>query len=356
VFAQGGVSRIGGAAYFEVVTDSEPYSESVRHLNHRHALRAIIDYLQRNAIINSLSDIEVVIHCIAHGGEMFRHTKLLHHEDAQRLHGISYLSPDLPANVVTLRAAMSQLSRAKHVGVFDTSFTALMPAEAAHYALPSIATQRFHIRRYGYQGILHQEAYLRASALLKRPRRVVSAHIGADVSITAIRDGVAVETSTGFTAAEGLPGLTRAGSIDPRIPLHFAAHLRLTPQQVDKLLNVKSGLASMTGKPSYDAIMAGARAKDKACIEALLHLSYRIAQSVAGMSAAIGGIDVIVFSGEGASWAVIEEVCSRLSHMGVKLGKRKAAGVISKPGSVKVVLVRIREDDALFNEAARFLG
>ena len=362
VAARGHFGRLGMTnAYLEITTGGETYSESVRHTAHRQALRSLIDRLHRNSHIERLLDIDTVIHRMPHGGLAFRETTLLGHDALHKLERIAHLSPHLPAAINALHGALNQLPSAQHVGVFDNAFTSTLPPEASLYALPPIVTSRFKLRRYGADGILHRQAHREAALLLPRQRttgRAVSVVIGDDVSVVGMIDGVARETTTGFTLAEGLPGLHRSGSIDPRIPLYIATHLRIDARQVDKLLSSRSGLAAMSGKRSYEEIVEGAHASDPLCVEALMLLSYRVAQAIAGMVAMLGGIDTIIFSGSGVSWVVREEVCRRLSAFGVSLGKsRSPVGVLSSPRSRVLVLgVTVSEDDALLSEAQELLG
>lgn len=357
VLARGQFFRLGTpAAYVEITTDSEPFTESLRHPTHKHAVRYLIDYLHRNSHIRALRDIDRVVHRIPHGGTAFRATVLLTRDATKRIAAAEHLSPDMPAALATLRCAMNALG-GQHIGVFDTACTASLPPEAAQYALPKLITERFGLRRYGFAGILHQgtlEAGLRVTGS-KRPRRAVTVVIDDAVSVVGYVDGAARETTSGFTLAEGLPGLHRSGSLDPRIPLYLATHLRATAPQIDALFTTHSGIANLAGKKTYDELLSGAQSGDEKCVDALMLLSYRIAQAIAGMTASLGGIDLIVFSGGGASWAVREEVCRRLSHFGVRLGKsRKPLGVVSAPRSrVLVVGVNVQEEDVLFAEAQR---
>jgi acetate kinase len=357
--AHGRFARLGSSGtFFEITSDDEPYSESAHCASHTQALRYLVDYLQRNALIASLAEIELIAHRVAHGGAEFRHTTAMEQAELARLRAIAHLSPDLPASIETLHAGMRQLP-GLHVAVFDTAFMATIVPEAAHYALAPNVAGRFQLRRYGFHGIVHKAAYdeamglLRRHAGMRRPRRVISIHIGDDVSVTALYDGIVRDTSTGFTPAEGLPGLHRSGSVDPRIPLHLAAHLRATPQQVDAILSTRSGMAAMAKKESYDDILAAAGERDPASVEALMHLSYRIAKEAAGMTAVLGGVDMIVFSGDGARHEIREEVCRRLSHHKAHLACAKSVGVLSAAhATVIVVGVKVDDDDALLAEAA----
>jgi acetate kinase len=357
VTAAGRFARLGTAsAIFEVTTDDEPYSESVRCTNHRQAMRTLIDYLQRNSVLHALADITLVVHRVPHGGTLFRHARLMTRDDVHKLEHISFLSLDLPSSVTLLLAAMSQLS-CPHVAVFDTGLTATLPLEAAMYPIPPKMAQQFHLRRYGFHGILHKGAYDAAcEQWRKRPKRTLSIKISDDVSIVALLDGVAVDTTTGFTSAEGLPGLYRTGSLDPRIPLHFATHLRADPHHIDLLFSTRCGIAGMTGKTSYKHVFEGAKAEDAACVDALMMLAYRIAQSATGMAASLGGLDAIVFSGDADTWPIQEEVCHRLAFLGVAVQRTKQR-IVSKPRSkVKVLAVSVTEEELLLAEGIAALG
>lgn len=341
LLAVGSFERIGSAsAYFSVSADDE-YSESVPVKDHRQALRMLIDYLHRNSHIAALLDIHAVIYRIPHGGDLFDRSVLLARTDVQRLERISHLTPEGRSVPLLAAAGLSQLPSAQHVGVFDTAGP--LPPDAALYALDRKVAQHFQLRRHCFQAIMHRGAY----GIVRKRRRVISIVIDENVSVAAFLDGAVVDTTTGFTQAEGLPGLRRSGSIDPRIPLYLATHLRVSPAQIDTLLSSKSGIAAMSGKASYAQVIAGAKRRDVACINALMLLSSRVGYAAAGMTASLGGVDTIVFSGSGASWEVIEEVCRRLGHLGVRLGKRKAAGTISSSGS-RVVVLKAQGDETSF--------
>jgi acetate kinase len=352
--AYGSVTRIGThGTSFKITVDGENYTESVRHTTHRQALLAIIDHLHRNSHINTLRDITLVIHRFMHGGTEFAQSTVLLQQHLQRLYTISHLAPENPASIAVVHASLSQLPSAKQVALFDTAFGALLPLEAQEYPLAPVLRERFGLRRYAYQGILHEGAYARALELVKRKRSVVSVVIDDEVSVVGLRDDIIYETTSGFTKAEGLPGLHSSGSLDPRIPLHLATHLHMSPGHVDAVLSTKSGIAAMAGVTTYAELFAAAKKKKNSAIEALMLLAYRIAQAIAGMSASIGTIDMIVFSGKGSNWMLREEICRRLSHFGVRIGK-KQDGIISTPRSkIVVVQVSLTEPEAMILQARR---
>lgn len=358
ILCSGKFARIGREnAFFEIVNgDEEPYSEAVGIIDHRVALRSLIDRFHRNSRISALSDIDAVIYRVPHGGGIFPSTTIMNREQMHRLHEIAYLSVDLPACVTLIGAGLSQVPNVAHVAVFENGLTSSLPFEAKTYAIDATLAKTLHVQRFGFFGILHTGAIHMAREVVKKktktyPQRVVSVHIDDRTSVVALVGDVAVEASTGFTAGEGLPGLRGAGSVDPRLPLYLAALLKSTPQHTDAILNNHSGIAALTGRRSWEEIHRGIKERDRSCIDAIILLAYRVAQSVAGMLASLGNIDMIVFSGKGSSWVLIEEVCRRLSSLGVHAVadiRTHSSAIVSAPrSSILVLAVSLTEEDAL---------
>jgi acetate kinase len=356
VIAHGRFARLGtSAAFLEIQTDDEPYSESVRATDHKTALRYLVDYLHRNAHIARLSDIAVCVHWLSHGAHRYRYAQRFSHDDIRHLHAVRHLSPDNPAAISTMSAALKQLP-GMHVLVPDTGFTSTLPPEAATIAVPKGVARKFHLHRFGAKGIVHRAIHDAGLAMLGRPKpsRVITVHIDDDVTVCAVLDGTVVETTAGFTIAEGLPGLHRTGSLDPRIPLHLSAHLGADPRSMDKLLGTRCGIAGIAHKHTYDEIVAGAVDGDPRCALALMTLSYRVAREIAGMTASLGGIDAIIFAGAGAHWTVREEILRRLSGTGAHImpdAKRTTGVFHARTSGVRIAAVIVDEDDALVSEA-----
>ena len=365
ILGTGSVVRLGSnAAYFELITDSEPYRESARCHNHKEALRMIIDFLQRNSYLKTLNDITLVVHKIPTGGLLHtRHILTTHHDMAQ-LETLTTLHEDMPAALSTLNATRHQLSSAAHAAIFDTAFTATLPPQAAEYPLHTLLRKR--LRRYGAHGIVHKAVYTQAMncKFKKKYRKVVSVVIDDAVSVTAILDGKVCETSAGFRSTEGLFGMRRTGSLDPKIPFFIMHQLHATPVQVEKLLMTKSGLFALTGKKDYQEIIDGVKASNHACTDALMMLSYKIAQSIASMTVMMSGMDMIIFSGSGNNWIIQEEICRRLNYFGVAIKrtqnnaaqrKNNVQLLHAKNSRVVVASVVVDEWDAMLKEAQLLL-
>jgi acetate kinase len=303
-------------------------------------LRNLIDYLQRNALISTLNEIELVVHQVPHGG---KYRGAMPVDDAL-IAELRHFSQNQVAALDALHACLHQLP-CWHVAVFDNSFTSTLPDETATYALPKRIRHQIG-RRTGHHGLVHKGAYLAACKLVKRKsKRVISIHIDEQVSVLALLDGVAID------GGEALPGLHNAGAIDPLLALHLQQSLRSTPQQIAKLLQHRSGLASLSGKKGYSEMVAAARQGERESVEALLVLTARIAQAAAGVTAALGGVDMIIFSGSGALPSIRQDICERLSYLGVRApSTNRMTGVLAK-GRRLVVAVQVRHEDLLLQEA-----
>ncbi len=352
VVAAGKYGRLGTAgAFFEIQrAGEEPYTESTGVIDHRVALRRLVEYLQRNQHILAIDNILAVIHRIPQGGRAFGTSVRLDHAAAARLEGILRAHHALPAIAQVVRAALSQLPNAHHVGVVGSGIYQYIPD--AHHALaaPPVLRRSFAHTPGGEDGLWHEAAYQAALEILgvKRPLRAVSIHIDQQVTVTALRAGRALATTSGVGATASIPGLRSSGAIAPDATLSIAEALDTETWRVAELLAERSGLAGMTGKSSYAQIEAAARAGDARCVEALMLLSYRIAFVTAGMSAAIGTPELLVFSGDGASWTIVEETCRRLPGVSLRAGKAKPGAVLSAPGSrTAVVWVEHTLDEAL---------
>lgn len=248
---------------------------------------------------------DAVAHRIVHGGELREPTQI---DDALvgRLQGLVELAPlhNAPA-LEAIASARHALPDVPHVAVFDTAFHSTIPEFAATYALP--ADRRDEIRRYGFHGLSVQWASEQVSV----PRLVVC-HLGGGCSVTAVRDGRSVDTTMGFTPLEGLPGATRSGSIDPGALIYLVRH-RLSPQELERMLEHDSGLAALGGLDSPLGFGI---------------FTYRVAKAVGAMAIALGGLDALVFTaGIGENRADVRDaVAEHLRHLGV--GSRAPVQVI----------------------------
>ncbi len=306
-----------------------------------------VDPEERAEPVQSLDELpEGVVaagHRIVHGGAEFHAPVLIDGAVERELRRLADLAPlhNRPA-LDTLTAARRSLPAVPHVAVFDTAFHATIPAVAATYAVPRRWRDR-GIRRYGFHGLSVQWA----SERLRVPRLAVC-HLGGGCSVTAVLEGRSVDTTMGFSPLEGVPMATRAGSVDPGALLHL---LRggAGVEELDHALEQESGLLGLSGvsgdvrELEHDGSEAAALALEVFC--------YRIAQAVAAMTVALGGLDGLVFTGGVGehSAPVRADVCTRLRLLGVSLdaaanASAVAGGEIGLPGAVRVCVVEARED------------
>ncbi len=232
-----------------------------------------------------------------------------------------------------------------HVAVFDTAFHATLPDEASTFAVPLRWREEWGIRRYGFHGLSVQWS----SEQVRVPRLVVC-HLGGGCSVTAVRDGRSVDTTMGFSPLDGVPMATRSGTIDPEIIFHLLRNKRVELEELDRLLEEESGLLGVSGISGHVEVLE-ASAQPSAQL-ALAIFAHRVAAAIAAMTAALGGLDALVFTaGVGErSASVRADVCGRLGFLGVVLDESRNQGVdpygdIGSEGSaVRVLVVQARED------------
>jgi acetate kinase len=297
------------------------------------------------------------VHRIVHGGASFREPVAIDDTVQSALGELVELAPlhNTPA-LAALAEARRAFPELPHVAVFDTAFHATVSDVAATYALPLRFRQEWGIRRFGFHGLSVQW-----SAERVRVPRLVVCHLGGGCSVTAVRDRRSVDTSMGFTPLEGVPMATRAGSVDPGILLHLLRH-GMPFDELDSALEHNSGLAGLSGvSGDVRELEASDRPEAKLALEVF---TYRIAGAVAAMTAALGGIDALVFTaGVGEHSAFVRaRVCGWLGFLGVQLdadanaAAKPDADVQSSASAVRVAVIRAREDIVAAREARKVLA
>ena len=262
-----------------------------------------------------------------------------------------------PASLLGIDVMKKLLPNVKHVGIFDTSFHQTMPPEAFLYALPYECYSEKKIRRYGFHGTSHKYVGPKAAEMVGIPyeqAKIVSCHLGNGASICAIKNGKSIDTSMGFTPVEGLVMGTRCGDIDAGALIYIMDSEKMDTKQLNTFINKKSGLLGISGK-SVDMrdIRAGRDAGDERSTYAFNMFAYRVKKYIGAYAAAMGGVDIILFTGgigENA-WFQREAICDGLEFLGTKLdleANKKYAGedgIISTPNSrVKLVSVTTNEE------------
>ena len=297
------------------------------------------------ASLAEAADSAAVAHRVVHGGARFREPVLIDDDVLRALEGLSELAP--LHNVPALKAigeARHVLPNVPHVAVFDSAFHATIPEVAYTYALPRRWREEWGIRRYGFHGLSVAWVAERVPV-----RRLVVCHLGGGCSVTAVLDGLSVDTTMGFSPLEGVPMATRAGTIDPEILLYLQRHEHATADVLEQALEHESGLLALGGSARVEELETSP--EPRAAL-ALSVFCYRVAAAVAAMTSALGGLDGLVFTagiGEGSAF-VREQVCGRLGFLGVELdleenGRAQPDATISAAGSpVQVRVVRAREE------------
>jgi acetate kinase len=234
-----------------------------------------------------------------------------------------------PKSLAALDAVTALMPDIPAVACFDTAFHATLPAAAATYAVPRAWRERYRIRRYGFHGLSHAYCSQRAARLLNRPLdalRIVTCHLGAGASLAAVLNGRSVDTTMGFTPLEGLVMATRSGTVDPGLVLWLEEHEHLSPHQVAAALEERSGLTALAGTGDMRKVEAAAARGESPAHLALDVYTHRLVGGIAAMSAATGGLDVLVFTGGVGehSATVRRRAAERLAFLGVAIDEEHA--------------------------------
>jgi acetate kinase len=263
--------------------------------NHTEALADIFSSLPGGLTITAVG------HRVVHGGALFREPVVITDEIIAQIEELSALAPlHNPPNVEGIRAALSVMPHVPQVAVFDTAFFARLGPAAYDYAIPRELSKKYGIRKYGFHGTSHQyvTAELEKHSSDSLPsRRVVSFHLGNGSSVAAVRGGVAIDTSMGFTPLAGLVMGTRSGDIDPAVLIHLQREAGLSVDDVDRLLNRESGLLGLSGLSDMRDLFEKAKSGDSSAKEAIDVWAWRARHYLGAYMAQLGGLDAITFTG-----------------------------------------------------------
>ncbi len=277
----------------------------------------------RAALDDGLGAADAIGHRIVHGGERFRDAVRIDDGVARELDALTDLAPlHQPKSLAALDAVSAALPGLPAVACFDTAFHATLPPAATTYALPPLWRERWGLRRYGFHGLSHAWVARRTASLAGRADiRVVSCHLGAGASLCAIRDGVSVDTTMGFTPLEGLVMATRSGSVDPGMLLWLLEREAVSERELAEALEHASGLLGLAGTADMRLVIERAAAGERMAELAFGVYLHRLRAGIAAMTAALGGLDGLVFTGgvgERAP-AVRAGACEGLAYLGVVL-------------------------------------
>ncbi|WP_077612665.1 acetate/propionate family kinase [Clostridium sp. Marseille-P2415] len=332
---------------------------------HTQAIRKVLDALtnENTGVIKSLDEVGAVGHRVAHGGETFTASTLITEEAIKAIEDCSDLAPlHNPANLIGIRACRELMPGTPMVAVFDTAFHQTMPDKSYLYGLPYEYYEKYKVRRYGFHGTSHSYVSKRAAEFLGKPYdslKTIVCHLGNGSSISAVLNGKSVDTSMGLTPLEGLIMGTRSGDVDPGV-MQFLMHKEnMNIDEMLDVLNKKSGVLGMSGVSSdFRDLENAAGNGNKMAATALDSFTYRVAKYIGAYTAAMGGVDAIVFTaGVGENDKVTrKKVCDHVSFLGIGIDDEANAKcgqevLISTPDSrVAVLVIPTNEELAIARE------
>ena len=365
VVAKGLADRIGiaGSLVSIKVGDGDKIVKNVALPTHEEAIKEVFAILQEH-VLKNINELVGVGHRVVHGGEYFDHSVLIDEKVMKIIDELSALAPlHNPANLMGIKAVKELLPEVPQVAVFDTAFHQTMPAEAYLYALPIEQYHKYKIRRYGFHGTSHLFVSREAEKLLGHSGKVITCHIGNGASISAVDHGKCIDTSMGFTPLAGVVMGTRSGDVDPYIPMHIMKTQGKTLEEVNTMLNKQSGMFGLCGYSDNRDVENRYFEGDESAKIAMEVYTYSIVKYIGAYTAALGGVDAIVFTGGvGENGSVVRKmICERLAYMGVELDEeanhtRGKTIEISKPASkVKVYIIPTNEELVIAQDVKKLI-
>lgn len=342
VVFHGLVERIGGDAVHRAARSDGEKKDTIAAPDHEAALRLVLDDLAHpeHGAVKALNQITGVGHRVVHGGDRYSASVLIDDDVITEIRNAGVLAPlHNPVNLKGIELCAELLPDVPQVAVFDTAFHQSMPKHAFLYALPYELYEKHQLRRYGFHGTSHKYVSMKAAAHLQRSHRklkLITCHLGNGASIAAIDHGRVIDTTMGLTPLEGLVMGTRSGDVDPGLVLHLCNTLKMTPVEVDHLLNKESGLKGISGisNDMRELVEAAEEGHPRALL-AIQVFCYRIKKYIGSYMAALGGLDALVFTGgigEHSAW-IRSRACQGLSHMGLIVDESKNQEAVVAAGS-----------------------
>jgi len=335
VLASGLIEQIGeteSAAQLSFVDSFEKEQElqiSKAISDHRTAIKVMAAMLHESGMLTDTGGLVGIGHRVVHGGEFFHQPILIDETVISTIEDLIPLAPlHNPANVMGIKVARENLPQTPQVAVFDTAFHQSIPAHAYLYALPYYLYEKQKVRRYGFHGTSHAYVARQAAHHLGKSieeLNIITLHLGNGASAAAIQGGKCIDTSMGLTPLEGLVMGTRSGDLDPAILFYLNRESGLDIDELDTLLNKKSGLKGICGKNDMRAISESAAQGDKQAKLALAIFCYRLKKYIGAYMAALGGVDCIVFTGGiGENSATVRWMsCLNMERLGISLDDEK---------------------------------
>lgn len=338
--------------------------------SHADGIKLVIDALTdaEYGVISSMSEIGAVGHRVVHGGEYFADSFIIDGKVKEALEMCTPLAPlHNPPNITGIEACEKLMPGVPQVAVFDTAFHQTVPQKAYMYALPYELYEKHKIRKYGFHGTSHKYVAQEAAKMLGKPAeelKIITCHLGNGSSISAVDGGKCVDTSMGFTPLDGVVMGTRTGSMDPAVVTFLMENEKLDVKGVDALMNKKSGVLGVSGISSdfRDLSAAAAEGNERAKL-ALDMFTYTVKKRIGAGSAAMGGVDAVVFTagvGENDS-ATRAAVVEGLEYMGIKIDAEKnkvrgeACDISASDARVKTLVIPTNEELMIALDTARLV-
>ena len=320
-------------------------------------------------VIDSLDEISAIGHRLVHGGEKINQSVIITDEVVYILKECIDLAPlHNPAGIMGIEACKKVMPGKPMVGVFDTAFHQTMPEERYIYPIPYEYYKKYHIRKYGFHGTSHMYVSQRLAEIVKKDikcLKIVTCHLGQGSSICAVEGGKSVDTSMGLTPLGGIPMVTRSGDLDPSVVTFLMKKENMTADEVENVLNKKSGVQGISGlAPDFREIESASYGENERAGIAIKKFKYEIASYIAKYAVAMNGVDYIVFTGGvGENQINIRKgICEKLAFMGVEIDEnannmRGEEKEISKPTSkIKVYVVPTNEELMIAKETQRLVN
>ena len=370
---QGLVERIGinGSILTQKVEGKEKYIIKEDMENHKaaikHVLNALVD--DKNGVIKSMDEIGAVGHRVVHGGEKYSDSVVIDENVLQSIRDCIALAPlHNPPNIIGIEACRELMPNTPMVAVFDTAFHQTMPKEAYICPLPYELYEEFGIRKYGFHGTSHKYVSQKVAEVMGKDikdLKIITCHLGNGCSLAAIRGGESIDTSMGFTPLAGVMMGTRAGSIDPSVISFLVEEQGYSMNEVDEILNKKSGVLGISGISSdfRDVLEESEKGNERAKL-ALDIFNYKVRAQISAYAGIMGGVDVIVFTaGIGENSSITRRECLRgLEFFGFEIDDEKNSirgkiQEISTEGSkIKVFVIPTNEELMIARDTVKLVN
>lgn len=343
--------------------------KNVKAPNHKKGIELMLEMLRHDKLggIKRVTEISVVGHRVVHGGQMAK-SALVSDVAIGYLEDFVLLAPlHNPPNITGIKESKKAMPKVPQVMVFDTEFHQTMPRKAFMYGLPYHFFDKYAVRKYGFHGTSHKYVAVKAGEILgKKKPNVITCHLGAGSSLTAVKKGESIDTTMGMTPLEGVMMATRTGDFDPAVLQYLVKRYNFKYDKLYDIANHKSGLLGVSGASKDMRVIHGKAAKgDEKCKLAIELFCYKIAKYIGAYACALGKVDAIVFTaGIGMNaWYVRKEICDYLKIIGVKLDNRKNKSTINgktgyisaKDSKIKVLIIPTNEELMIAKQAVEVI-